>query len=72
MRDDLKSTEEAIEADADLVKRLEAEKTSLDPADPRVAALSQRIERLSTGLESKAGAERDLSEQIQDSTDEDL
>jgi hypothetical protein len=69
MRDDLKSTGEAVDADADMVKRLEAEKTALDPADPRVPALSERIERLSTGLKSKAGAQRDISEQIQESTD---
>jgi hypothetical protein len=65
IRDDLRSTGEAIEADADMVKKLEDEKRSLDPADSRVLELSERIERLSTGLKGKASAEREISEDIQ-------
>ena len=63
-RDDLRATEEAIRRDADHVKSLEEEKAALDPADPRIAGLSQQVERVATALQDKAVAERELSEEL--------
>jgi hypothetical protein len=63
-QEDLRSTAESIRRDADRVKTLEDEKTTMDPTDPRVGDLSEQVERLSEGLHAKAVAERDLSDQI--------
>jgi hypothetical protein len=64
-RDDLRSIEESILRDADQVTSLEGEKAALDPADPRVPQLSEQVEGVTAGLEVKATAERELSEQVQ-------
>ena len=64
-RDDLRATEESIRRDADHVKTLEKEKATLDPADPRVAHLSEQVERITARLQDKAAAERELTEEIQ-------
>ncbi len=64
-RDDLRSTEESIRRDAEQVKALEAEKSALEPTDPRVAQLSEQIERLATVLQGKTTAERELADEIQ-------
>jgi hypothetical protein len=64
-RQDLRSTAESIRRDAERVKTLEDEKAALDPDDPRVAELSEQIERMTAGLEDKATAQRQLSEEIQ-------
>jgi hypothetical protein len=63
-RDDLRSTEESIRRDAERVALLEEQKASLDPTDPRVAHLSERIERLADGLHGKAAAEREIVREI--------
>lgn len=63
-QDDLRSTEESIRRDAQQVQVLEEQKASLDPADPRVERLSEQIERLATGLQGKAAAERELSREV--------
>jgi hypothetical protein len=68
LHDDLRSTGEAVRADADEIERLEAEKAALDPADPRVNAISGRIEVLSRRLRDKAASERALSDEIEEST----
>jgi hypothetical protein len=65
-REDLRATSEAIKGDADQLKRLETEKGSLDPSDPRVAELSREAEQLTERLATKATAERVLSEEIAD------
>jgi hypothetical protein len=44
---------------------LEDEKASLDPSDPLVAQLSERIERISIDLQAKAAAERELVDEVQ-------
>ena len=67
MRDaeaDLKATSEAIQDDAGQLKELEAQKSALDPADPRVVELSRRIEALVAPLPAKAHAVLELSEEI--------
>lgn len=61
---DLRATEESIRSDTQQVDSLESEKSSLDPADPKVLELSERVEGLATELAGKAEAERALSEDI--------
>ena len=63
-QDDLRATEESIRRDAEQVKTLEEEKAALDPADPRIAGLSQRVVEVAAGLQNKAVAEQELSEEI--------
>jgi hypothetical protein len=63
--EDLRSTIDAVQRDAQQVQALEQEKAELDPSDPRVASLSARVERVATGLRDKAVAERELSEEAQ-------
>jgi len=65
-RDDLSATSEAIQADAQNLKDLEAFKNSLDPADPRVVDLSYQIEALIRRIAQEARAETELSEEIRD------
>jgi hypothetical protein len=66
LHDDLRSTEESIRSDAEQVTRLEDQKASMDPADPRVVELSEHIEHIAAGLRGKTIAERELSQEIQD------
>jgi hypothetical protein len=63
--EDLRATEESIRYDADHLISLEDEKAALDPADPLVHNLSEQVERVAAGVQAKAGAERELSEEIQ-------
>ena len=63
--EDLRATAEAILDDADQLKRLEARKVALDPADPLVLDLSRQIEALVGTIADKARAERELSEDLQ-------
>jgi hypothetical protein len=63
--EDLRATSESIRDDAEQLKRLEAQKSSLDAADPLVLDLSRQIEALVHRIADKARAERDLSEEIQ-------
>ena len=52
-REDLRSTAEAIREDASQVEALEAEKLALDPADPRVVAISERVEEVASTLKAR-------------------
>ena len=61
---DLRATEESIQRDADTLKRLEEEKTDLDPRDARVDRISEQVEEVAKGLRDKAVAERELSHEI--------
>jgi hypothetical protein len=63
--EDLRSTEESILEDAETVLAMEREKSELDPKDPRVGELSDRIKDKTTELDAKATAEQDLSEEVQ-------
>jgi hypothetical protein len=63
-RDDIRSTAESIRRDAEQVKALEDEKAGLDPEDPRVDVLSERIEHVIADMQAKAVAERELSEEL--------
>jgi len=63
-QNDLRATEESIQRDADTLKRLEEEKTDLDPRDARVDRISEQVEEVAKGLRDKAVAERELSHEI--------
>ena len=63
-REDLRATEQAIQGDAQQVQSLEEEKAALDPKDPRVGELSEKVGRLAAGLKDKAAAEIELSEEV--------
>jgi hypothetical protein len=67
-REDLRATTDSIIDDADRLRALEVEKKGLDPADPRVDELSEKVERVVDRLGDKAAAERELSEGIGDSS----
>lgn len=62
---DLRATADSIRRDAEQVATLEEQKTALDPADPSVVPISEKVERLAAGLQDKAIAERELVEEIQ-------
>jgi len=63
-RDDLRATAEAIQENAGRLQDLEAEKLRLDPADPRIVTLSEKVEAIAGGLVKKARAETELSHEV--------
>jgi predicted nuclease with TOPRIM domain len=62
--EDLRSTEESMREDAETVKSMEREKSELDPRDPRVGEMSDRIKDKTAELDDKAAAEQSLSAQV--------
>ena len=64
-RDDLRSTAEALQEDANLLEALEKEKETLDADDPRMPELARRVEELLRRMTTKAAAERELVDEIQ-------
>lgn len=67
-RQELRATEEAIHEDAKTIAHLEEEKEGLDPTDPKVERLSERVRRVAGVLKDKTAAEKELVEEIQAST----
>ena len=65
-REDLQATQTSIKKDAEQVKTLEEEKGALDPTDPRVEQISERVVDLTAALQAKAAAEHELSKEIQE------
>ena len=63
--DDLRSTAEALQQDADLLEALEKEKETLDPHDPRLADVTRRVEALIHRMATEATAERELVDELQ-------
>lgn len=63
-RDDLRSTAEALQEDADLLAALEREKETLDADDPRLPDLARQVEELLRRMTTKAAAERELVDEI--------
>ena len=59
-REDLKSTIDAIDADAQLLSAVEEAKRDLEPGDPRLLELSQDAVDLARRLERATLEERDL------------
>ncbi|MFL5642732.1 MAG: hypothetical protein ACJ77V_01995 [Chloroflexota bacterium] len=64
-KEDLRATSESIQHDARQVEALEREKEQLDPGDPRVEAISKKVEQLIAAMQAKAAAETDLSEELE-------
>ena len=64
-REDFRATADSIQRDAEHVKVLEEQKRALDPTDPHVLVLSERVEQIAAGLQDKAAAEQELAEEIQ-------
>jgi len=62
-RGDLRATEAAIHDDAERVQQLEEEKADLDPSDPRVGELSDKVAHIAGALKDKAAAEIELSDE---------
>jgi len=62
--EDLRSTEESILGDAESVQTMERNKSELDPRDPRVGELSDRIKDKTAELDDKAAVEQELSAQV--------
>ena len=62
LRDDFQATVENITQDAREIERIETEKSTLDPADPRAATLSERAEELAEQMLHKTIVERDLTD----------
>jgi hypothetical protein len=64
-RDDLRATEQAIHQDAATIAKLEEQKTELDPSDPEVERISDKVQQLAHSLSDKTAAEQELVEEIQ-------
>jgi hypothetical protein len=58
--DAFRETAESIAQDAQIIERIEDEKTKLDADDPRASELSNRVAVLAEQLQDKALRERDL------------
>ena len=61
--DDLRATTEDIAADAQEIQAIEAEKSRLEPEDPRMTELSEEVERIARRIVPKTVAERRLVEE---------
>jgi hypothetical protein len=66
LQEDIRSTAESIELDADRLAAIEDEKKLLDPGDPRLLELSREAELISKRLVPKTVAERALVVEHQD------
>jgi len=63
-QDDLRSTSDAIRADANEVEALEAEKVELHPGDPKVTEISKKVVEISTRMQRATLVEQELTEQV--------
>jgi hypothetical protein len=64
-RDDLKATEQSIQRDAKKIAELEEQKANLDPNDPAVERISDRVHETAQSLTDKSVAEQGLVDEIQ-------
>jgi hypothetical protein len=62
--EDLQATEDSIRADLARLTTLEASKSTLDPDDARVDALSDEAVQLANGIARKTRAERELGRDL--------
>lgn len=67
--EDLRATQASIRRDADRIGDLEDQKAALDPTDPRVDSLSERVEQIAVDIRGKAAAERELAERARPDQD---
>jgi hypothetical protein len=63
-QDDLRSTSDAIRADANEVEALEAEKVELHPGDPKVSEISKKVVEISTRMQRATLVEQELTEEV--------
>jgi hypothetical protein len=59
--DALRQTSDALLRDLDVLVTIEEEKRTLDPGDPRLVELAQRIDEIAQRVLSGAGRQRDLT-----------
>lgn len=60
LESDIHATAEDVAADAETLQSIEAEKATLDAADPRALELAKQAEELARTIASKTVAEREL------------
>ena len=61
--DALRATSDALLRDLEALSRLEDEKRSLEPSDPRLLELAGQVEEIATRVLARSGEQRSLSEQ---------
>ena len=59
--DDLRTTAEAIVADAELLQAIEQEELALDADDPRLSALAEEAVEVAERLRAEVAMERELA-----------
>ena len=60
LESDIQATAQDIAADAEVLQAIEAEKATIDSADPRALDLATQAEQLARDIASKTVAEREL------------
>ena len=70
-QDDLRSTSDAIRADAGEVDALEAEKVSLHPGDPKVTEISKKVVEIAGRMQRATRIEEELTEEVRAANEED-
>jgi hypothetical protein len=60
LESDLRATAEDVAADTKALHRIETEKATIDPEDPRALDLAAQAESLAHGIAAKTTAEREL------------
>src|ERR671911_2147458 len=60
LESDIHATAEDVAADAEVLQTIEAEKTEVDPADPRALELAVHAVELARGIAAKTLMEHDL------------
>jgi hypothetical protein len=68
LESDIKATADDMATDAERIRRIEAEKASLDPSDDRIVELAHESESLAAELAVKAKAETALVTEAHDDT----
>lgn len=62
--EDLRVTSDRLLRDLEVLNAIEAEKRSLEPGDPRLVELSERVETLATRLLASSSRQRHLTEAV--------
>jgi hypothetical protein len=62
--DDLRATSDAIVTDIRRLAVLEEEKRPIDPADPALIGVSERVAEVARRLDRESAAERELSVEL--------
>lgn len=62
LAEDLRAASDGLMRDLDVLTTIEAQKRTLEPGDPRLVELSERVEELATRLLATSGRQRRLTE----------